>query len=166
MIRIVTAARLDGLHADLNAADERNQRLLETLGGNWVRYLRSVLELNEERVGAERVARAATEEAEGLRRAFTAAVLVMAQQQRHIGELEQQLAEARTAPSWLYLLRSYGEPHSLHPSQEAAKEHAVTCGARRTGWGPSNLPPAETAWRVEAVAVVSEQERATRSDAA
>ncbi|MEU3545225.1 hypothetical protein AB0H90_40950, partial [Streptomyces paromomycinus] len=82
--------------------------------------------------------------------------------------LEQRLTAARPAPAWLYLLRHFGEPHSLHPTQEAAKEYTVVCGAARTGWGPSGgLSPTEIAWRVEAVAVVPEQEQgAARRDAA
>ncbi|CAM5327013.1 MULTISPECIES: hypothetical protein [Streptomyces] len=164
MIRIVTAARLAGLRADLDSADERVRQLLGTLDENWARYLRSVRELSEEHQAAEWDAQVAAEKAaelhqsnEQMRQAFTAALLVIARQQHHIGELEQHLAAARTAPSWLYLLRKYGEPHSLHPTAAAAKEHAATCGASRTGWTSSDLPAAEVAWRVEAVAVVPEQ---------
>ncbi|MEU4199053.1 hypothetical protein AB0F64_03730 [Streptomyces sp. NPDC026294] len=236
MIRIVGAACLAGLRADRATALNRVQELLEALDGQWADHVRCVLEMAEQREGAERVALAATEEAERLRRAAVAALLVIARQQhrvaeleeeagrlaqaRHrwmhryheeartywdgeppageccadcdrpvcdgpcpehhpttvaerlracVAELEQQLDAARTAPPCLYLLRTYGEPHSLHLTREAAKAHAVVCGARRTGWGPSDLPPAEIAWRVEAVAVVPEQEReprAARRDAA
>ncbi|UNO42441.1 hypothetical protein [Streptomyces sp. MST-110588] len=174
MIRIVTAARLAGLHTDLAAADGRIRSLLDALNEQWASNLCSVLELEEDRDDADRAALEATEAADGLRQqvermrqAFAVALLVLVRQQHRIGELEQQLAAARTPPPWLYLLRRHGEPHSLHPSQKAAKEHATACGAPRTGWGPSDLPPAEITWRVEAVAVVPEQEqRAPRSDAA
>ncbi|GCD45718.1 hypothetical protein [Streptomyces paromomycinus] len=234
MIRIVGAARLAALHTDLDAARSRVQELLKALDVQWADHIQCVLEMAEQREGAERAALAATEETERLRRAAVAALLVIARQQQRIGELEeeagrlaqdrhrwmhryhkeartywdgeppageccadcdrpaddgpcpehhpgtvagrlracvaeleQRLTAARPAPAWLYLLRHFGEPHSLHPTQEAAKAHAVVCGAPRTGWGPSGLPPAEIAWRVEAVAVVHEQEQgAARRDAA
>ncbi|MEU6959941.1 hypothetical protein [Streptomyces chrestomyceticus] len=235
MIRIVGAAYLAGVRADRAAALDRVQELLEALAVQWADHVQCLLEMAEQREGAERAALAATEETERLRRAAVAALLVIARQQQRIGELEEeadrlaqeqqhwraqyhaeartywdaelpdaegercadcglllafdpcpehhpgtvaerlrgrvaelerQLAGTRPAPAWLYLLSHYGEPHSLHLTSEAAKEHAATCGAARTGWTSSDLPAAEVAWRVEAVAVAPEQEQGARRDAA
>ncbi|MEV5597590.1 hypothetical protein [Streptomyces sp. NPDC052496] len=174
MIRIVTAARLAALHAEVDDANDLARQAREDVAEQWTARLAASRELIEERKALTGVAHTAIVQAEEarrqavqLRQAFTAALLAIARQQHYIGELERQLAAARTAPSWLYLLRKYGEPHSLHPTSEAAKEHAATCGAARTGWTSSDLPAAEVAWRVEAVAVVPEHEEgAPRSDAA
>lgn len=161
MIRIVTAARLAALLAEVEDASDLAQQAREEVAAQWAARLAASRELIEERrtlIGVAHTAIVQAEEtrrqAAQLRQAFTAALLAIACQQHRIGELEQQLTAARTAPLWLYLLRRYGKPHSLHPTQEAAKEHAATCGASRTGWTSSDLPPAEVPWRVEAVTVV------------
>ncbi|MFF3270390.1 hypothetical protein ACFYWU_05560 [Streptomyces chrestomyceticus] len=89
MIRIVGAAYLAGLRADRATALDRVQELLEALDVQWADHVQCVLEMAEQREGAERAAHAATEQADELRRAAVAALLVIARQQHRIGELEQ-----------------------------------------------------------------------------
>ncbi|MFH8748315.1 hypothetical protein ACH4GK_19360 [Streptomyces rimosus] len=173
MIRIVTAARLAALHAEVDDANDLARQAREDVAEQWTARLAASRELIEERKALTGVAHTAIVQAEEarrqavqLRQAFTAALLVITRQQQRICELEQQLTTARAAPPRLVLLRKYGEPHSLHVSQEAAEKHATTFGAASSGWGPSSdRPAAEVAWRTQAVPVVPEQERAPRSDA-
>ncbi|WP_030667913.1 hypothetical protein [Streptomyces rimosus] len=102
MIRIVRTARLAGLHADLAAALDRIKALLGALDEQWAEHVQCLLEMAEQHESAKRVAHAATEEAEGLRRAVVAALLVLARQQHRIGELEQEAARlAQERRSWM-----------------------------------------------------------------
>ncbi|MFK8849396.1 hypothetical protein [Streptomyces sp. Ac-502] len=166
MIRIVTAGRLAALHAEVDDASDLVAQAQEEAAAQWAARLAASRELIEERkalIGVAHTAIVQAEEVRGqaaqLRQLFSTALLVMARQQRRIGELEQQLDAVRTAPPWLYLLRRYGEPHSLHATQESAEQHAEAGGAAPAGWCPaSDRPAAEVPWRVEAVTMVQASE--------
>lgn len=138
MIRIVTTARLRQQAAALAQARSRAVKVQEQADRQFAGHTRSALELSSRMQHSERsrdVLRAALENARN--------------------ELETLKATPRT----VVVLLHYGELHSIHPSIQAAEDHAVEAGAHRAWWGPSTgLPASEVPWRTLAFSVTPDAE--------
>ncbi|MFD3499932.1 hypothetical protein [Streptomyces sp. NPDC058678] len=152
MIRMVTAARLDRLEADLSAAREHARQASAAANeafGEHVRELFAVIDR------AER-AEATTSEV-GVLLSLAMEELAAAQKELLLNEvafrrLRQELEEARQPGRELTLLMHYGRPHTIYRSREDAyadtATHGAPVGAR---WVPSGeSPAAECEWRAEA----------------
>ncbi|MCW7988251.1 hypothetical protein XF35_23995 [Streptomyces platensis subsp. clarensis] len=153
MIRIVTRTRLAALQQDADGARARAREIRGAADRAYAGHLRTVFDLTADAEAAEHAAEAA--------RADTAIV-------REILErTEAQLADARAtvaeqaarivalsgdldAIAGTVVLLHYGQLHSLHPDEAAAKRHAATFGVDPDGWGtvPSDRPAAESIWRI------------------
>ncbi|MFJ4458573.1 hypothetical protein [Streptomyces sp. NPDC088928] len=127
MIRIVTTVRLRRLTAALYQARRRAADVQDMSDQAFAGHTRSALDLSRRLDRAERISRslqAALEDAHG------------------------ELKTLKATPEKAVLLLHYGEPHSVHPSLQAAEDHAVELGADRACWGPgTGLPASQVTWR-------------------
>ncbi|MEU5046519.1 hypothetical protein [Streptomyces griseorubiginosus] len=151
MIRIVTAARLERLEADANAARKQARQVSGAANeafGEHVRTLYAVT-ARAERAETDAAAVSAILSA-GMEK------LAAAQQELLLNgiareRLREELDKARRAGRELFLLMHYGEPHTIYRSRADAYADTATHGAPADGWVPSDERPArEVTWRLEA----------------
>ncbi|KWT63143.1 hypothetical protein ADL21_04565 [Streptomyces albus subsp. albus] len=143
MIRIVTAASLAALHAEVDDAWDLARQAREEVAEQWAARLAVSRELIEERKALTGIARTAIVQAEELsqqaaqlRQAFTAALLVMVRQAARIRQLEQaghnaMACAACEAPvawqdcptgGWWHHLDHPGDGHDAIPMPASAME--------------------------------------------
>ncbi|WSQ11164.1 hypothetical protein OG604_27355 [Streptomyces sp. NBC_01231] len=152
MIRLVTAARLEQLEADANAAREHARQASAAANEAFGEHVRELFALT----GRAEQAEAAASEV-GTLLSLTVEELAAAQQELllndvAIGRLQKELAEAWQAGRELFLLMHYGRPHTIYRSREDAYADTATHGAPAgTQWVPSGERPASACeWRLEA----------------
>ncbi|WP_328865785.1 hypothetical protein [Streptomyces sp. NBC_00304] len=138
MIRIVTTARLRRQAAALAQARSRGVEIQEQADRQFAGHTRSALALSSRMQRSEHsrdVLRAALEDARN------------------------ELEALKAAPRTVVVLLHYGELHSIHPSIQAAEDHAVAAGAHRAWWGPStDLPAFKVTWRTLTFSVTPDAE--------
>lgn len=153
MIRIVTHTRLAALQQDVVGARERAREVQGAADRAYAGHLRTVYDLTADAEAAERAAEAARADAAIVREILecTEAELadaraMVAEQAARIEVLTRDLDMAAGA----VVLLHYGQLHSVHPDEAAAKRHAATFGIAPDGWGtvPSDQPATESAWRI------------------
>ncbi|GAA5615867.1 hypothetical protein CP981_21205 [Streptomyces platensis] len=153
MIRIITRTRLVTLQQEADQAHARSQEVQASADAAYARHVRTTWNLTADAEAAERKAEA--------NRADAAIV-------REILErTEDQLADARAtvteqaaridtlsgdldAMARAVVLLHYGQLHSVHRDEAAAKRHAASFGIDPDGWGmaPSDRPVVESDWRI------------------
>ncbi|MGW2389586.1 hypothetical protein ACWCYK_08815 [Streptomyces lydicamycinicus] len=152
MIRVITHTRLASLQKDVDQARARSQDVQASADAAYARHVRTIHDLTAEADAADRRAEESSARTRELRHALDqahanleAARTTAAERTARIDALTEELSVMLGA----VVLLHYGQLHSLHPDEAAAKRHAATFGARLDGWGPvSDRPAAEVPWRI------------------
>ncbi|MEW9521257.1 hypothetical protein [Streptomyces tubercidicus] len=160
MIRIVSCARLAALQQDAEGARERAREIQGAADRAYAGHLRTVYKLTAEADAADGRAEEASARTQELRQDtqelrqdldratadLRGARATVAEQAARIDALSRDLDAMAGAVALLH----YGQLHSLHPDEKAAKQHAATFGVAPDGWGsvPIDRPAAESAWRI------------------
>ncbi|MFF4952555.1 hypothetical protein [Streptomyces chattanoogensis] len=152
MIRIITTARLSGLKQDRDEAHSRAQEILEAADAAYARHVQACWELTEEAESAGRDAQAARARAAELTKALEQTQAELAQTRDTVAKQGTRLMELHKdleAVCGSVALLRFGQLHSIHPSNEAAKAHAESFDATPDGWvSASDKPASELLWRV------------------
>lgn len=149
MIRIVTAARLRKLSAAVEHAQASARQVQEQADCALWGHVHAELELAERAESAERAAAVIREEVAALEAALKEAQADLAAREERIDLLFRELEAARQEGRSLVLLLHYGEPHSIHRSQQAVQDYAATLGVSRTSWvSRTDRPASEVVWRM------------------
>lgn len=163
MITVCRTRTLAALRADLASAEEAAAAArTETAGhrqeaadatATAARAQELAEELREQLATAAAEGARAAGELETLRAALADAETARREAQAAADLLETLQETARDAVLQVYVLRHYGEPHSLHLTPEAAQAAAEAEGAAPDRWTPStgpdgrSRPACEVAWR-------------------
>ncbi|GGO55327.1 hypothetical protein GCM10012287_46370 [Streptomyces daqingensis] len=152
MIRIVTSRRLAEMESERNrlreqadTAEAQAQQALDREVATQVRLAGERVQLEKQLSGAD-FAREVAESANTKLRA-------------EVEELVEEVRQAEARPKCVYVLTRFGEIHSLHTSQEAAKAAAARNGADPEGWStvPKERPLAPSPWGIAHACVRPEQ---------
>ncbi|WP_128381099.1 hypothetical protein [Streptomyces cavernae] len=149
MIRIVTSGRLARLHEDAEQARTRAREVQGQADAAWGRHVRETWELTARAETAESDAGILRDHVFELEAALKDARAAFAERREEIRRLREELEAARLNGRWLVLLLHYGEPHSIHRSQQDAYAYAATQGAPVHGWvAGDERPAAEVCWQL------------------
>lgn len=153
MIRIVTHTRLAALQQDADQARARAREVQASADAAYARHVRTAHDLTADAEAAERTAEANRADAEIAREILERTETQLADARATVTEQAARIdALSRDLDSiaGAVVLLHYGQLHSLHRDEAAAKQHAASFGIDPDGWGmvPSDRPAAESIWRI------------------
>ncbi|WP_148588848.1 hypothetical protein [Streptomyces sp. WAC01526] len=153
MIRIVTRTRLAALEQVAERALERMRAVQASADSAYAGHLRTVYDLTADAEAAERAAEANRADAEIAREILERTETQLADARATVTEQAARidaLSGDQDAMAGAVVLLHYGQLHSLHRDEAAAKRHAASFGIDPDGWGtvPSDRPAAESVWRI------------------
>ncbi|MEV0600998.1 hypothetical protein AB0I82_17105 [Streptomyces sp. NPDC050315] len=150
MIRIVTRTHLAQLAAELDTARARTREVQEQADAADGAHIRETFALTARAEVAEKKAETTRQEVRSLQITLEDTAAELAEARTELTGMAKRLEELSQTPTdaFMALLLFYGQPHSIHPDQQAAYAYAATLGAPLSGWGPADERPAtEVRWR-------------------
>ncbi|GAA5615645.1 hypothetical protein CP981_17525 [Streptomyces platensis] len=153
MIRVITRTRLAALQEDVARYRERTREVQAAADASYAGHLRTAWILTTDAEAAERAAEANRADAQIAREILERTEAQLADARATVTEQAARidaLSGDLDAMAEAVVLLHYGQLHSLHRDEAAAKRHAASFGIDPDAWGtvPSDRPVVESVWRI------------------